>query len=355
MSLLKKLPVVLAVLWMGLVLAACGGLTPSGTNAKANKPLPETLVSRLTAIGSTPGAPMMIRIFKDSSELEVWKQTKAGDYKLAKTYAICTWSGALGPKIAEGDRQSPEGFYTITPAQLNPNSSYYLSFNTGFPNKFDRAYGRTGSNLMVHGDCSSVGCFAMTDTQISEIYGLARETLKGGNKSFQLQIFPFRMTAQNLAKVASSEHLPFWKNIKEGYDRFELTRRPPVWDVCEKRYVFDMAAKSGVQLVATGACPAMTGDAKLVAALAKKQAVDDQVFASTVETLEQRAAREAAEAASAAQADADAEAEKAAIIARNAAIGTFVGDLFGGKEAEIKGVINPALVAPVPFPRLKRG
>ena len=116
--------------------------------------------------------------------MEIWKQNRDGEYALLKTYPICRWSGDLGPKKKQGDRQAPEGFYTITPGQMNPNSNYYLAFNTGYPNAYDRAWGYTGSELMVHGDCSSRGCYAMTDEQIQEIYALARESFFGGQKSF---------------------------------------------------------------------------------------------------------------------------------------------------------------------------
>ena len=231
MTFLRRIAGLVLILGLLTALSACSGIKPG--NAKAFQPLKEATVSKLKSMGSAPGKGMMIRIFKESSELEVWKETASG-YKLFKTYAICAWSGDLGPKVKEGDRQAPEGFYTITPALMNPNSNYYLSFNTGFPNKFDRAYGRTGSDLMVHGDCSSRGCYSMTDESIAEIYALARETFEGGNSSFQLQIFPFRMTPQNLAKHSTSTHMVFWQNIKEGYDRFEVAKSPPSWDVCNR-------------------------------------------------------------------------------------------------------------------------
>ena len=162
-----------------------------------------------------------IRLFKQEAELEVWKQDRSGHFALLKTYPICRWSGDLGPKVREGDRQAPEGFYSITPAQMNPQSAYYLSFNTGYPNAYDRALGHTGSELMVHGDCSSRGCYAMTDEQIAEIYSLGRESFFGGQKSFQLQAYPFRMTPLNMAKHRNNPNMPFWKMIKEGYDHFE--------------------------------------------------------------------------------------------------------------------------------------
>ena len=164
-----------------MTLAGCDpqDVTPTG---RSLAPLSDKMQADLAAKHMDKSSPILARLFKEESELEVWKQTEDGQYALLKTYPICRWSGDLGPKIKEGDRQAPEGFYTITPGQMNPRSNYYLAFNTGYPNAFDRAWGRTGSELMVHGDCSSRGCYAMTDEQIQEIYALARESFFGGQK-----------------------------------------------------------------------------------------------------------------------------------------------------------------------------
>jgi murein L,D-transpeptidase YafK len=238
-----------------LVTVALAGCSQFAGDNRHNVPLPKALTEQMAAIGSSPAEPMMIRVYKQSSELEVWKRTNTGQYALLKTYPICKWSGALGPKIKEGDYQSPEGFYEVTPALLNPKSSYYLSFNVGFPNKFDQAWNRTGSYLMIHGDCLSVGCYAMTDEGIKEIYAMARETFRGGNGSFQLQLLPFRMTEANLAANAASPHAAFWRNLKEGTDIFDTTKRPPAVDVCERRYVFDRNDPRTAPLDPNGACP----------------------------------------------------------------------------------------------------
>jgi murein L,D-transpeptidase YafK len=254
MFLLRRFAALLAVLGVIVTLAACNDF---GVDGKATAPLSGDLLTKIKAIGSTPGAPMMMRIFKQDSVLEVWKQTSSGQYALLTTYNICSWSGGLGPKVTEGDRQAPEGFYDITPGLLNPHSNYYLAFNTGFPNKFDRAYGRTGADLMVHGDCSSSGCYAMTDGEIAQLYSLVRETLAGGSKSVQLEIFPFRMTADNMAREAGNKNLPFWQNIKTGYDAFEATKEPPHWDVCDKKYVFNQVSADGHPLDAAAACPSL--------------------------------------------------------------------------------------------------
>jgi murein L,D-transpeptidase YafK len=254
MLMLRRLAALAAVLFLTLALAACNNF---GMDGKAAAPLPQDLMTKIKAIGSTPGAPMMMRIFKQDSVLEVWKQTSSGQYALLTTFNICSWSGGLGPKIAEGDRQAPEGFYDITPGLLNPHSNYYLALNTGFPNKFDRAYGRTGADLMVHGDCSSSGCYAMTDSEIAKLYALVREALAGGNRSVQLEIFPFRMTDANMAREAGNRNYAFWQNIKVGYDAFEATKRPPRWDVCDKRYVFNEASADGQPLDAVAPCPSL--------------------------------------------------------------------------------------------------
>jgi murein L,D-transpeptidase YafK len=244
---------------------------------KALKPVPRALVAQMDRQDMEATSPIFIRLYKESSEMEIWKQKRNGDYALLKTYSICKWSGVLGPKIKEGDRQAPEGIYIVTPAQMNPASHYYLSFNIGYPNAFDRAWGRTGSNLMVHGACSSSGCYSMTDEDAGEIFSLARDSFRGGQRSFQIQAMPFRMTAENLAKHATDPNMPFWRMLKVGTDSFDLTLRPPKVDVCDKRYVFNADA-GGETFNASAPCPAYSIPENLSVALAKKQADDDAAF-----------------------------------------------------------------------------
>lgn len=246
---LSAFPILLAVVLFTVALAGCSSLI-----AKDQLPLSSRTSNVLAAMDTSAAAPMLVRVFKESSELEVWKPDRSGQYRLFKSYAICKWSGELGPKIKEGDYQSPEGFYDVTPAMMNPKSSYYLSFNTGFPNKFDRAQGRTGTNLMIHGDCKSVGCYAMTDDQMQEIYALARESFNGGNPSFKLELYPFRMTERNLTRYATNPNIVFWRNLKQGYHVLEIRGRPADVDVCEGKYVFDI--KSGMPTDPRGKCPA---------------------------------------------------------------------------------------------------
>ena len=195
------------------------------------------LYTALKNSGLRLGSPIFIRIFKQSYELEVWIK-KNTTYHLFKTYPICAYSGQLGPKLKEGDRQAPEGFYQVSQKQMNPKSRYHLSFNLGFPNKYDRQHGRTGSYLMVHGNCVSSGCYAITNKYIEEVYLLAEAALKAGQSKFDVHIFPFRMTEQNLNQNRNSPWFEYWKNLQEGYALFEESRQLPQIDVENKKYIF---------------------------------------------------------------------------------------------------------------------
>jgi murein L,D-transpeptidase YafK len=287
------------------VVALAGCDTDGLQYGKAMKALSPEMMAALQQRNMPTESPILVRLFKEEAELEVWKQDAGGRFELLKTYPICRWSGELGPKVKEGDRQAPEGFYAITPGQMNPNSAYYLSFNMGYPNAYDRAWGRTGSQLMVHGDCSSRGCYAMTDDQIGEIYALARESFFGGQRAFQVQAYPFRMTPTNMARHRNNPNMPFWRMLKEGNDFFEVTHQEPKVDVCEKRYVFNAdspqatGSSDGIKLGTpwggfrdqqpvqasqkfnpTGKCPAVEVPSDIMAAVKQKQREDDQQIAS---------------------------------------------------------------------------
>lgn len=278
-SLVRALVTSAALAGAGALLASCnGGDMSLANNAKANQPVPPKLIADMTAKDMDLQSPILVRLFKQEAELEIWKQDRSGRFALLKSYPICRWSGDLGPKVREGDRQAPEGFYAISPAQMNPQSAYYLSFNTGYPNAFDKALGRTGSQLMVHGDCSSRGCYAMTDEQIAEIYSLGRESFFGGQKSFQLQAYPFKMTPANMARHRNNPNMPFWKMIKEGNDHFEVTKQEPKVDFCEKKYVFDAVkapnATRDLVFDASAKCPAYVIPEEVADAVREKQATD---------------------------------------------------------------------------------
>lgn len=210
--------------------------------AKALAPIPPATLAIMAAKGTSAAAPLVIRTYKKEAELEIWKQNRDGRFVYIKTFPICRWSGQLGPKQYPGDRQTPEGFYAVSTRQMNPNSHYYLSFDTGFPNAYDKAHGASGSAVMVHGTCSSMGCFAMTDRQIGEIYAIARDALKGGQAAFQLQAYPFHMTAKNMALYRNDRNIDFWRQLKDGSDRFEATGEIPRFGVVAGRYAFTPSA-----------------------------------------------------------------------------------------------------------------
>jgi murein L,D-transpeptidase YafK len=238
-------------------------------------PIPSETLALMEQVGTTKEAPTLIRAYKKEAELEVWKMRPDGRYVHLKTFPMCRWSGQLGPKTREGDRQVPEGFYTINPSQLNPNSSYYLAFNVGYPNAYDRALGHTGGTIMVHGVCSSMGCFSMTDRQIGEIYAIVRTSLNAGQNAVQMQSYPFHMTAENLVKHRLDPNIAFWKQLKEGNDHFEVTKQEPTVGVCGKRYVFNATPANGQHLDPAAACPPLKQDAQIAALVAEKQAKDD--------------------------------------------------------------------------------
>jgi murein L,D-transpeptidase YafK len=222
-------------------------------------PLPGTpdlgaLAARLKEKDLKRGDPVFIRIFKADMELELWMQKNERFVHFA-TYPICYFSGRLGPKLRQGDKQSPEGFYTVGKGQLNPNSRWYRSFNTGFPNIFDQAHGRTGSLLMVHGGCSSIGCYAMTNPVIAEVWELTTAALDAGQGSFAVHIFPFRLTEARLNAYGDSPWAEFWRDMKPGYDLFETTAIPPQISVCQKRYAAEAGNPGAKTSPLRNACP----------------------------------------------------------------------------------------------------
>lgn len=330
---------------LALALAGCQA-DELGYGPKHLRPVSATTKAEMSELKMAQTAPVLMRIFKEENVFEVWKKDRTGRYALLKSYDICKWSGEIGPKLKEGDRQAPEGYYTITPALMNPNSSYHLAFNTGYPNAYDRAHGRTGTHLMVHGACSSRGCYAMSDEQIQEIYALARDAFRGGQKAFQLQAYPFRMTPENMARHWNHSQMPFWRMLKEGYDHFELTRQEPKVDVCGRRYVFNAGTEAPLNPIA--ACPDLEQPEELRLAVAKKAAEDEAhaiVIAARLEE-ERKADEERAIMIAGREEDARRRAEESRIAAerQTATIASFLG-LGPAKEAEAAAMAEVAAAA----------
>jgi murein L,D-transpeptidase YafK len=215
-------------------------LPSSARSKKAIRENSPNLKEALAAKNMQLGDPVFIRIFKESSELEVWIQPeKSEEFKLFKTYNICYFSGALGPKTKQGDRQSPEGFYFVNANRFNPWSSFHLSLNMGYPNTYDRLKGYTGDYLMIHGDCVSIGCYAITNEGIEEVYTVAYKAVENGQKFFRVHAFPFRMTSQVMAKYSDHKWIDFWKNLKTGFDWFQEKKMPPKVTVKNGLYIFN--------------------------------------------------------------------------------------------------------------------
>ncbi|HEX6000726.1 MAG TPA: murein L,D-transpeptidase family protein [Hyphomicrobiaceae bacterium] len=242
------------------VIAVAGGLSACATVEIAPAhlmPLPQETMALLGKKHMDVKAPIFIRVYKEESELEVWKMRDDGRFYHLKTFPICNWSGQLGPKLRQGDRQAPEGFYTITRHQLNPNSQYHLAINLGYPNPYDKSNRRTGDSLMIHGGCGSSGCYAMTDALMEEVYALVREAMDGGQAVVHVHALPFRMTKANMARHTKSQWQGFWRTLKEGYDYFETTRQVPTIAVCNRHYVVNVRMAHGdpARLNPAGACP----------------------------------------------------------------------------------------------------
>lgn len=263
----------IAICTVGLLLSGCVS-SVLDVDRKALQPIPTKLVSDMRKQSMSPADPIVVRIFKQESELEIWKRTRSGRYALLKSYPMCRWSGKLGPKTRNGDRQAPEGFYHVDAGMLNPRSQFHLSFNLGYPNRLEAALGYTGEALMVHGACSSSGCYALTDDGVGEIYAVAREALKGGQRIFQVQAYPFRMTPQNMAENRNDPNYAFWQNLKRGYDLFEVTKKPPQVGYCGRNYAFAAAGSDAPPTDPTAACP--TGSATSDALIAGKQLNDER-------------------------------------------------------------------------------
>jgi len=174
-----------------------------------------------------PPQRLYLRAFKSEGILEVWGSNgPRSPFRKIHAYEIAAQSGSLGPKLKEGDGQVPEGFYYIN--RFNPFSSYHLSLGLSYPNARDRKVGdpnRPGGDIFIHGNRVSIGCLAMTDPKIEEIYILALEAKKAGQAKIPVHIFPFRF--ENEPASASKDLASFWHSLRPAYDRFERTRFVP--------------------------------------------------------------------------------------------------------------------------------
>ena len=223
-----------------LMTTGCSVTTQLYTTVDSRKgfsPQSKELIAKSEAIGAKYNSPVLIQIFKEEHELDLWRMNENHQYVLINRFEICRFSGDLGPKLKQGDRQAPEGIYSVSSEQLNYHSVEYLSFDTGYPNAYDRAHGRTGASLMVHGGCSSAGCYAINDAPMQDLFAAVRDSLKAGQQSVQLQIYPFRMTTMNMLQYRENKNLNFWNQLKVVYDKFEQTKQEVRVAVIDRKYV----------------------------------------------------------------------------------------------------------------------
>ncbi len=224
---------------VALCLLTLGASVPSSERSRAAvESRTATLTEWLAPKDLRLGAPVFLRIIKDEHRLEVWMEGPTDRFVHVRDFRICSWSGDLGPKQKTGDLQSPEGAYFVTPGRMNPHSSFHLSFDLGYPNAFDRAHGRTGKYLMVHGDCVSIGCYAITDESIEYVWTLLDAAFEAGEPFVRVHAVPFRLTAEKLSTHADSRWISFWRDLAVGWAMFEADRRPPDATVKDGRYVF---------------------------------------------------------------------------------------------------------------------
>lgn len=253
-------------LLVAFVLPASAELLTSEDSEEAVARQTPRLKQQLKKAGFEFGAPLFVRIFKQPNQLELWLK-KGTRFELFRTYAICYRSGFLGPKLYQGDDQAPEGFYSVTADWMHPFSDYHLAFNIRYPNDLDSQLGRTGSAIMVHGGCSSSGCFAMTDEAIEEIYTLAEAALRNGQETFKVHVFPFHLTERNLARHRNSRWYDFWQNLKTGYDLFLTNGVPANEFVVEGHYEFE-------EITAHCALPECEGEACEQSLIVADEAID---------------------------------------------------------------------------------
>jgi len=193
-----------------------------------------------------PPRRLLFIAYKRDAALEVWAADQPSQpYVLLKTFRICATSGQLGPKRRYGDGQVPEGFYLID--QFNPESNYYLSLHVSYPNSSDRILGshsNPGGDIMVHGNCVTIGCIPITDDGIKEVYWLAILSREPGGKQIPIWIFPTRLSDDGYRVLAQrhrgdADLVAFWGNLKQGYDLFTKDHRLPVVSVSpDGRYTF---------------------------------------------------------------------------------------------------------------------
>jgi len=225
------------LLSLAIVSPAFADVPSTARSRQAVSAQSDDLARDMADAGFALGDRLYIQLTKYPAELTVYVETDGGTYAPFRTWPICTYSGGLGPKRKQGDGKSPEGFYAVRPGAMNPASSYHLSFNLGYPNRYDRAQGYTGDYLMVHGRCVSIGCYAMTDDVIEQIWTLMDAAYQAGQSSVPVHIFPFRMTPEAMQIASGHPESAFWNQLAPAWQAFEESGKVPGVTVRGGKYV----------------------------------------------------------------------------------------------------------------------
>ncbi len=206
----------------------------------------QRLEPELEKLGFRSGDSVILRLFKEEGELEIWMRPDSEPlYSLFKIVRLTASSGRLSPKTHEGDGQTPEGFYSVQAGNLRPKTQHYLGLDLGYPNEHDRQLNRTGSDLMLHAGKTAAGGYAISQESMEEVYALCDAALRRASPEIPVQIFPFRLTDRRMDRTLTqgSAWLEEWTNLKEGYDFFENVRQPPRIEVIGGVYHFSIDQK----------------------------------------------------------------------------------------------------------------
>jgi murein L,D-transpeptidase YafK len=217
--------------------ASDGVMAARRSNGNSVEAVNNSLAAKFEEKGLTLGSPVFLRVYKQTSEMELWVQ-QGPRYIHFKTFGICRWSGGLGPKMYEGDRQSPEGLYHITTADLIVNPRWDRAMNINYPNSFDVVNGRSGSGILIHGKCGSIGCFAIQDQNVEEVYGAVRAALFSGQAEIPVLALPFRFASVAPSVRDTLQLNEFWSDLRRADLLFERDRLPPTAWICDGRYYF---------------------------------------------------------------------------------------------------------------------
>ncbi|MFN7498961.1 MAG: hypothetical protein ACK5SF_16325 [Hyphomonadaceae bacterium] len=207
----------------------------SSVGADAIERTRQRLAFAYSDLGLTLGAPVYFRLIREQDRLEVWVKASSGSYSRLRNFKICSKDGALGPRQGASTGQ-PEGFYTLTAAQMRPQGVGYLGINLNWPNAYDRGRGWRGAPSLLQAGCASGRHYGLTDQDMEEVYTIAYSALVNGQAAIPFHIFPFQMTSFRMLQVGQGPKASFWRDLEPAWRAFERTKTPPQIRVQGRRY-----------------------------------------------------------------------------------------------------------------------